>query len=87
MSLSNNNRGGAISTQTIAMIWEKHLGTSKIHATRHTFAVNMEKAGAPLSTIGDRLGHSNYNVTANYMKRLHSADNPYGDALEELFGM
>lgn len=87
VSLSNNHRGGPISTQAIADICVEHLGTSKIHATRHTFAVNMEKAGAPLSAIGDRLGHSNYKVTADYMKQLHSSENPYGDALEELFGM
>ncbi len=87
VSFSNNNHGGAISTQAISDICGEHLGTSKIHATRHTFAVNMEKAGAPLSAIGDRLGHSNYKVTADYMKQLHSAENPYGDALEELFGM
>ncbi len=87
VSFSNNHRGGPISTQAIANICEEHLGTSKIHATRHTFAVNMEKAGAPLSAIGDRLGHSNYKVTADYMKQRHSGENPYGDALEELFGM
>jgi integrase/recombinase XerD len=87
ISFSNNNRGGPISTQTIATICDAHLGTTKIHATRHTFAVGMEKSGAPLSAIGDRLGHSNYKVTADYMKRLHSDDNPYGDALEDLFGI
>ena len=52
--------------------------------SKHTFAVGMEQSGASISTIGDRLGHSNYKVTADYLKRLHDDENPYGDTLEDL---
>lgn len=87
ISFSRNNKGGAICVQAIADICQKHLGTSKVHATRHTFAVAMEEAGAKLSDIGARLGHNDLKTTSEYMKRLHSAENTYASALEDMFGI
>lgn len=87
VSCSRHNQGKAISAQAIADICEMRLGTSKIHATRHTFAVMMEQAGASLSDIGARLGHSDLKTTSDYMKRLHSAENAYAGKLESLFGL
>ncbi len=87
LSFSRRNQGAAISIQTIAHICERYLGTSKVHATRHTFAVNMERAGAKLSDIGDRLGHNSLKTTSDYMKRLHSAENAYASTLEAMFGI
>jgi site-specific recombinase XerD len=79
--------GDALGTQAIADICKKRLGTAKVHATRHTFAVTMDAAGASLSDIGARLGHSNLKTTSDYMKRLHSADNLYGAKVEQLYGL
>jgi site-specific recombinase XerD len=87
VSLSRNNYGGTLSIQAISDICKKHLGTSKVHATRHTFAIGMEEAGAKLSDIGARLGHSDLKTTSKYMERLHSAENIYGDRLEDMFGI
>lgn len=87
VSLSKNHRGGALSIQSVSDICKKHLGTSKVHATRHTFAIGMEEAGAKLSDIGARLGHSDLKTTSKYMERLHSAENIYSDKLEDLFGI
>jgi integrase/recombinase XerD len=87
VSCSRHNQGKAISAQAIADICLERLGTSKIHATRHTFAVMMEQAGASLSDIGARLGHSDLKTTSDYMKRLHSAENAYAGKLESLFGI
>jgi site-specific recombinase XerD len=81
----NETKGFAIGKQAISDICKKWLGTSKVHATRHTFAVAMEQAGAKLSDIGNRLGHSNLSTTSEYMKRLHSAENPFSQRLEEMF--
>lgn len=63
------------------------LSVSQVHATRHTFAVSMSEAGASLEEIGDRLGHSNYKVTADYMRKRKAAQNKHGDALETMFGL
>jgi site-specific recombinase XerD len=87
VSLSHNNRGGALSSQAIADICKKRLGDSRSHILRHTFAVSMEGAGAKLSEIGERLGHSDLKTTSDYMKQLHSAENQYSDKLEDLFGI
>lgn len=87
VSFSRQNYGRAIGIQTIADICERRLGTSKVHTTRHTFAVMMEQAGAKLSDIGARLGHSDLKTTSDYMKRLHSAENTYADSLEKMMGM
>jgi site-specific recombinase XerD len=87
VSLSRNNYKGALSLQAVSDICLKRLGTSKVHTTRHTFAVNSEKAGASLSEIGARLGHANLKTTSDYMKRLHSAENPHATRLGEMFGI
>lgn len=87
VSLSKNNYKGGLSLQAVSDICKKHLGTSKVHTTRHTFAVNLEKAGASLSEIGARLGHASLKTTSEYMKRLHSAENPHAAKLGEMFGI
>ncbi len=40
------------------------------HALRHAYAVDLEREGAPLSTIRDLLGHSSASVTDRYLRRL-----------------
>lgn len=87
VSVSRHNQGKAISTQAIADVCLERLGTSKVHATRHTFAVAMEQAGAKLSDIGARLGHNDLKTTSEYMKRLHSAENAFAGQVENLFGI
>jgi site-specific recombinase XerD len=40
------------------------------HGLRHTFAVELEHAGTPVTTISKLLGHSNVAVTARYLDHL-----------------
>lgn len=87
ISFSDRNQGEAISARTIERICEKHLGTSKAHATRHTWAVTKHKMGATLAEIGRGLGHSNLNVTSVYLEELLSNENPYEAGLEDVFGV
>ncbi|SRR5579875_30036 len=87
ISLSHNNYGGPLSSQSISDICDRYLDDPRGHVLRHSFAINMEKAGASLSEIGERLGHNDLKTTSMYMKQLHSAENPYGDKLEEMFGI
>ena len=65
-------------------IAKRHLGTSKFHATRHTFAIMMEDVGAKLAEIGARLGHDNPQTTGIYLNRLRAARNPYADQMASL---
>ena len=83
----NDTKGMPIGKAAISDICKKWLGTSKVHATRHTFAIAMEAAGAKLSDIGARLGHNNLSTTSEYMQRLHSHENPFGQKLEEFYGL
>lgn len=39
------------------------------HALRHSFAVELEREGAPISTIRDLLGHSSAAMTDRYLRR------------------
>ena len=87
VSLSRNNNRNMMSTQSVADVCRKYLGTSKVHTTRHTFAVNSERAGASLSEIGERLGHASLKTTSDYMKRRHSAENKHIKKLESLYGL
>jgi site-specific recombinase XerD len=40
------------------------------HGLRHAYAVELEREGAPLSTIRDLLGHSSAAVTDRYLRRV-----------------
>jgi site-specific recombinase XerD len=43
------------------------------HGLRHTFAVELEAAGVPVTTISKLLGHSSVAVTARYLDHLTNA--------------
>jgi integrase/recombinase XerD len=81
------SKGKALGIQGIADVCEKHLGTSKVHATRHTWAHAMEEAGASVSEIQMRLGHESLATTGRYLAVLNQAKNKYSDALAALFGI
>jgi integrase len=87
VSLSRQNKGAALGIQTIADICEKRLGTSKVHSLRHTFARAMEDAGAKVSVIQARLGHTSLATTGRYLAALRQAENEHADALSSLFGI
>jgi integrase len=79
--------GAALGTEAIRRICQKHLGTTRVHALRHTFAHTMEATGATLSEIQARLGHSNAATTGLYLAALKRAENPHADDLARLLGI
>lgn len=87
VSLSRNNYGRALSVQALSDISEKHLGYSQFHTTRHTFAMSMKQAGASITDISKRLGHSDEKTTRAYMDQRESAKNVHIDKLESLYGL
>ncbi len=87
LSFSRRNGRQAIGARTISNICEQHLGTSKVHATRHTTALSMHKGGATLQQVGRQLGHSNLKVTSDYLAELAGYENPLAGELETLFGI
>ena len=86
VSLSHNSRGRPLSTRSIATICETRIGVSKVHALRHTFARVMEDAGAKVSEIQARLGHSSLATTGRYLAALRRADNAHADELARRMG-
>lgn len=87
VSFSDRNKGEAISPRTLQRICERHLGTSKMHATRHTCAVTMHEKGATLAEIGRQLGHSNLKTTSDYLQAHLNDTNKYASILEAEFGI
>lgn len=87
VSYSPHNEGEAIGVRTISRISEKYLGTSKVHALRHTWAVTMHRRGAKLADIRRGLGHSNLQTTSVYLEEQLGYENPYASALEDEFGI
>jgi integrase/recombinase XerC len=79
--------GDQLGPQAIADICARRLGTSKVHATRHTWAHGMDEIGAPASTIQARLGHKSLATTGRYLAQLKQADNPYADKLAAHLGI
>lgn len=80
-------RGQRMTRQALADVWQRRLGTSKVHSSRHTFAHLMEQAGARVSEIQARLGHSNIATTGRYLAALTSGENPYATILERKLGI
>ncbi len=66
---------------------EQRLGTSKVHALRHTFARALEDAGAKVSEIQARLGHTSLETTGRYLARLHDGENPHLSSMAALYGL
>lgn len=87
VSFSDRCQGQALSTRTLQRICEKYLGTSKMHATRHTFAVTMHHSGASLAEIGKGLGHSNLKTTSDYLEEHLGYENKYAATIESIFGI
>ncbi len=85
-SLSRNSAGAALTTRALQAICEARMGTH-FHALRHSFAHGMEDAGAKLSEIQQRLGHSNAATTSRYLSALRSDENPHGEQLAGMFGI
>lgn len=86
-SHSNRNQHGRLSAAAVSTICLNRLGTSKVHTLRHTYAVNSEIAGASLSEIGDSLGHSNYNTTADYLKSKRKRVYKHIGKLASMYGI
>lgn len=83
----NQSRGQALGIQSVADICARRLGTSKVHALRHTFARAMEDAGAKVSEIQARLGHDSLATTGRYLAALRSGENPHATRVAALFGL
>jgi site-specific recombinase XerD len=83
----NEYRGHRLLQGGLSGIWKRRLGTSKVHTSRHTFAFLMEAHGAKMSDISHRLGHSNIATTSIYLQRMHRAENPYAQKLEQAIGI
>jgi integrase/recombinase XerD len=81
----DRTRGKALGRQAVADLCEKWLGTSKVHSLRHSFAVHMEAAGAKVSDIQFRLGHSNLATTGRYLASLKSSVNDHAEALARMY--
>lgn len=77
----------ALHYQGIAGIVAKYLGTSKVHVTRHTFAMLMLALGAKLTDIQRLLLHSNAATTGLYLDTMSRGHNPFASRLSALLGV
>ena len=82
----NGTKGGRLSKVSISRICKARLGTTRVHTLRSTMAQVMEKKGAPVSLIQQRLAHSSLATTGIYLASLRQDDNPYADEIAGAFG-
>lgn len=87
VALSRNRPGRpALSVRSLETICHARLGIH-FHGLRHTFARTMEDAGAKVSDIQGRLGHSSLATTGRYLAALRSSENPHAEAVADLLGL
>jgi site-specific recombinase XerD len=86
VSYSRQNKGQAIGTRTLSEICARSLETSKVHATRHSFAVGMIRSHAPITELAARLGHTDIRITQLYAQEVMGDENPYAEQLTARFG-
>ncbi|MDA8336009.1 MAG: tyrosine-type recombinase/integrase [Peptococcaceae bacterium] len=55
------------------------------HSLRHSHATELLRMGVDLAVIGDRLGHSSYQVTREFY--AHIADELQKDAADKINGL
>lgn len=79
--------GKQLGKLSIANVCKKWLGESRVHVTRHTGAVALEDAGAPISAIQKHLNHKNAATTSIYLERKRRAENKYADTVAAMFGI
>lgn len=90
VSLAPNGRrtaGHQLTARAISDVCKKRMGTSKVHALRHTWAHAMEAVGAPMSEIQARLGHSSLQTTGRYLAKMRAPKNSHGDDLALMLGL
>jgi len=83
----NESRGRQISAKALENICRKWTGSGKFHLTRHSFAYNMEEAGATTSEIQEALRHKNIATTGLYLKRVKRPQNKHARKLELMYGL
>ncbi len=87
LSFSHKRFLQPLSQRGMADIFKRYFGMTKIHATRHTFALMMLKSGATILDIRDRLGHANIATTNRYLNSLVSAENTFASKLLDEMGI
>jgi site-specific recombinase XerD len=85
--LGNRDKGKPLTNVGISLVCKKHLGITKVHATRHTFAHLMEESGAKVSEIQAKLGHNNLQTTGRYLAALNSAKNEHAGKVASMLGI
>ena len=87
LSFSHKRYLQPLSQRGLADIFQRYFGMTKIHATRHTFALTMLQSGAPIQEIMQRLGHNNIATTSRYLNSLASADNRFASHILDEMGI
>jgi site-specific recombinase XerD len=81
---NGRNRGNRLGSQAIADICKKYLGTSKVHATRHTGTLIRLKAGASVQEIKKQLGHDSLATTDYYIEVLLQEPDMHATRVESM---
>lgn len=85
VSMSRQNAGAALTPRSLELIAHSRLGVH-FHALRHAGARLLERTGARVSEIQDRLGHASLATTGRYLAALRSEENPYADSVAASLG-
>lgn len=85
--MARNSRGTALTVHSLERISLRWLGTSIFHRTRHTFAHQMQKAGAAETEIKARMAQESLDTLHIYLAELGRAENPYAERLADIYGV
>lgn len=87
MNFSLAYEGQRLGRKGIADVCQAHIGTTKTHTLRHTFAGLLEKQRATITQIQRKLGHVNPATTGEYLMHIQVEEDPLGDDIAELLNI
>lgn len=86
-SFNTGKDGKRLTRNGLAYIYERRIGTTKVHDTRRIFAQTAFRVGASAPQVQQLMGHRTLAATQRYAEAEQTAINPFANKMGKLLGL